>query len=40
MVEIPISNTLETVVICAYVKGFVVHPIEYNLGLARVWLDR
>jgi peptide/nickel transport system substrate-binding protein len=40
MVQVPIYNTRETVVTRAYVKGYVVHPIEYNLGLSRVWLDR
>jgi hypothetical protein len=24
----------------AAVKGFVMHPVEYNLGLWKVWLDR
>jgi hypothetical protein len=40
MVQVPIYNTRETVVTRAHVKGFVIHPIEYNLGLSRVWLDR
>jgi ABC-type transport system substrate-binding protein len=40
MVQIPIYNTRETVVTRAYVKGFVLHPIEYNLGLSKVWLDK
>jgi peptide/nickel transport system substrate-binding protein len=40
MVQIPIYNTRETIVTRAYVKGFVIHPIEYNLGLPRVWLDK
>jgi peptide/nickel transport system substrate-binding protein len=39
-VQVPIYNTRETVVTRAHVKGFVIHPIEYNLSLARVWLDR
>jgi peptide/nickel transport system substrate-binding protein len=39
-VQIPIYNTRETVVTRAYVKGFVLHPIEYNLGLSKVWLDK
>ena len=38
--QIPIYNTRETVVARAFVKGFVIHPIEYNLGLAKVWLDK
>jgi len=24
----------------AYVKGFVPHPVEYNLGLWGLWLDK
>lgn len=40
MVWIPIYNTKEIVVTRAHVKGFVVHPVEYNLGLWTVWLDR
>jgi peptide/nickel transport system substrate-binding protein len=40
MVWIPIYNTKEIVVTRAYVKGFVVHPVEYNLGLWKVWLDK
>jgi peptide/nickel transport system substrate-binding protein len=40
IVQIPIYNTRETVVTRASVKGFVIHPIEYNLGLAKVWLDK
>jgi peptide/nickel transport system substrate-binding protein len=38
--QIPIYNTRETVVTRAYVKGYVIHPIEYNLGLSQVWLDK
>jgi peptide/nickel transport system substrate-binding protein len=37
---IPIYNTLETVVTTANVKGFVVHPVEYNLFLNSVWLEK
>jgi peptide/nickel transport system substrate-binding protein len=40
MVQIPTYNTRETVVTRAHVKGFVIHPIEYNLSLARTWLDK
>jgi peptide/nickel transport system substrate-binding protein len=40
MVQIPTYTTRETVVTRAAVKGFVIHPIEYNLGLAGTWLDR
>lgn len=40
MVWIPVYNTKEIVVTRAQVKGFVVHPVEYNLGLWKVWLDR
>ena len=38
--EVPVYNTKETVVTRAYVKGFVPHPVEYNLGLWKVWLDK
>lgn len=37
---VPIYNTLEIVVTGAYVHGFNVHPVEYNLFLQKVWLDR
>ncbi|HEY8369284.1 MAG TPA: ABC transporter substrate-binding protein [Thermodesulfobacteriota bacterium] len=37
---IPIYNTKEIVVTRSDVKGFVVHPVEYNLGLWTVWLER
>jgi peptide/nickel transport system substrate-binding protein len=40
MVQIPTYQTRETVVTRAAVKGFVLHPIEYNLSLAKTWLDR
>jgi peptide/nickel transport system substrate-binding protein len=40
MVWIPVYNTKEIVVTRAPVKGFVIHPVEYNLGLWRTWLDR
>lgn len=37
---IPIYNTVETAVTAAYVKGLQMHPVEYNLFLEQVWLDR
>ncbi len=40
MVWIPVYNTKEIVVTRAPVKGFVVHPVEYNLGLWKTWLDK
>jgi peptide/nickel transport system substrate-binding protein len=40
MVWIPVYNTKEIVVTRSQVKGFTVHPVEYNLGLWRTWLDR
>jgi peptide/nickel transport system substrate-binding protein len=40
MVWIPVYNTKEIVLTRSYVKGFVVHPVEYNLGLWKTWLDK
>jgi peptide/nickel transport system substrate-binding protein len=40
MVWIPVYNTKEIVLTGAHVKGFQVHPVEYNLGLGKTWLDR
>jgi peptide/nickel transport system substrate-binding protein len=40
MVWIPVYNTKEIVATRATVKGFVVHPVEYNLGLWKTWLDK
>ena len=40
MVWIPVYNTKEIVVTRAHVKGFAVHPVEYNLDLGKTWLDR
>jgi peptide/nickel transport system substrate-binding protein len=40
MVWIPVYNTKEIVVTRSYVKGFQVHPVEYNLGLWKTWLDK
>ncbi|HEV8674427.1 MAG TPA: ABC transporter substrate-binding protein [Methylomirabilota bacterium] len=39
-VWIPIYNTKEIVLTKASVKGFTIHPIEYNLGLGKTWLDK
>jgi peptide/nickel transport system substrate-binding protein len=40
MVWVPVYNTKEIVVTRSSVKGFVIHPVEYNLGLWKTWLDR
>ncbi|MBI4011617.1 MAG: hypothetical protein HY359_04855 [Candidatus Rokubacteria bacterium] len=40
MVWIPVYNTKEIVVTRSSVKGFQVHPVEYNLGLWKTWLDK
>jgi peptide/nickel transport system substrate-binding protein len=40
MVWVPVYNTKEIVVTRAHVKGFQVHPVEYNLGLWKTWLDK
>ena len=40
MVWIPVYNTKEIVATRAHVKGFTIHPVEYNLGLWKTWLDR
>ena len=40
MVWIPVYNTKEIVVTRASVKGFTVHPVEYNLWLGKTWLDK
>jgi peptide/nickel transport system substrate-binding protein len=37
---VPVYNTLETVLTKAQVKGFTIHPVEYNLGLWKTWLDK
>ncbi|HSC71537.1 MAG TPA: ABC transporter substrate-binding protein [Candidatus Methylomirabilis sp.] len=39
-VWIPLANTKEVVVTGRYVHGFSVHPVEYNLDLSKVWLDK
>ena len=40
MVWIPIYNTKEIAVARAQVKGFTMHPVEYNLFLGKTWLDK
>lgn len=40
MVWVPVYNTKEIIVTRSFVKGFVIHPVEYNLGLWTVWLDK
>jgi peptide/nickel transport system substrate-binding protein len=40
MVWIPVYTTKEIVVSRTGVKGFHVHPVEYNLALWKTWLDR
>ncbi len=40
MVWIPVYTTKEIVVTRAGVKGFTIHPVEYNLALWKTWLDR
>jgi peptide/nickel transport system substrate-binding protein len=37
---IPIANTKETAAAQRYVRGFSMHPVEYNLDLQKVWLDK
>ncbi len=39
-VWIPIANTKEVVVTQRFVRGFSVHPVEYNLDLSKVWIDK
>jgi peptide/nickel transport system substrate-binding protein len=39
-VWIPIANTKETAAAQRYVRGFSMHPVEYNLDLQKVWLDK
>ena len=39
-VWVPIYNTKEIMVTGKYVMGFVPHPVEYNLDLMKVWLDK
>jgi peptide/nickel transport system substrate-binding protein len=40
IVWIPVYTTKEIVVTRSHVKGFQVHPVEYNLGLWKTWLDK
>ena len=40
MVWVPVYNTKEIVATRSNVKGFQVHPVEYNLGLWKTWLDK
>jgi ABC-type transport system substrate-binding protein len=35
-----IRITKEIIITRASVKGFVIHPVEYNLGLWKTWLDK
>jgi len=40
MVWIPVYTTKEIIAARAGVKGFSIHPVEYNLALWKTWLDR
>jgi ABC-type transport system substrate-binding protein len=40
MVWIPVYTTKEIIASRAAVKGFAVHPVEYNLWLGKTWLDK
>jgi ABC-type transport system substrate-binding protein len=40
MVWIPVYTTKEIIATRATVKGFSVHPVEYNLTLGKTWLDK
>jgi peptide/nickel transport system substrate-binding protein len=40
MVWIPVYTTKEIVATRASVKGFTIHPVEYNLWLGKAWLDK
>ena len=40
MVWIPVYTTKEIIASRASVKGFTVHPVEYNLWLGKTWLDK
>ncbi len=37
---VPVYNTKEIIITRASVKGFVIHPVEYNLGLWKTWVDK
>jgi hypothetical protein len=40
MVWIPVYTTKEIIVTRAGVKGFAIHPVEYNLALWKTSVDR
>ena len=40
MVWIPVYTTKEIIATKANVKGFTIHPVEYNLWLGKAWLDK
>ena len=40
MVWIPVYTTKEIIAARANVKGFTIHPVEYNLWLGKAWLDK
>src|SRR6185295_2195514 len=40
MVWIPVYTTKEIIATRAGVKGFTIHPVEYNLWLGKTWLDK
>jgi peptide/nickel transport system substrate-binding protein len=40
MVWIPVYTTKEIIATRATVKGFSVHPVEYNLSLGKTWIDK
>jgi ABC-type transport system substrate-binding protein len=40
MVWIPVYTTKEIIAARSSVKGFQIHPVEYNLTLSKTWLDR
>jgi peptide/nickel transport system substrate-binding protein len=40
MVWIPVYTTKEIIATRANVKGFHIHPVEYNLSLWKTWVDK
>jgi len=40
MVWIPVYTTKEIIASRAGVKGFKIHPVEYNLTLSKTWIDK
>jgi peptide/nickel transport system substrate-binding protein len=40
MVWIPVYTTKEIIATKTSVKGFTIHPVEYNLWLGKAWLDK